>query len=1067
MKLRNIILAASIGLLGSQLANASPETDWPDFYADVAWSIPAGQEANTVPTKHAPSLMNTQYNPWCRQADCKTGWKNAREIIRDFTNETIAGSNDQRDAAEHIFYRVRDLVKLEDISFLTGYSAWKYRAGNTASKAALVVAMARSAKIPARFVIRDNATVVLKSTGYNSDDSASTTDNAAIDPAAFGNQHVYAELYIGDEWVAADPAWDSQLAGVLDIAKFGEALVSVNAKGGPNSGIVAADLPNDFVAGQKLQCSPGTNVNPATYVEAMDHMTAPPMQGCRYWRDVSSPLNQFTKNVRYRATIRDMGGVAAYGIAELQELRDIYNNGHGNGSDFQLMSNAMDQLKKAQKALGKGDTNGARANFAAAEAKIAQVSFLYNDDYDLDNQGLMEVRYSLALFSRQGATEAYVAFHEANPETINNRQRIDNIGLNWQATYGFDEEHWAFVTDPYTQISDYVPATTPHPAGITLGCNDTTPAPAGKAPWHCDSSLDGYILDNLLIQFYAFFQPMKISTIDEDNYTIAFNPRCTFVEVTYPGAPVPACMTTNNPAVLVDGEGIKYDPATTNWTLEAPVYSDRGAFFNKIPVYSIPGANGMPDFFEVTIDHYLRMISMMGMYEFQRERGRIDDLHVCNRVLDSGSNRACMGVFAMENNIAQDSIELIADLGVQQIAFDPGNLAKATFTDMGYAWEVENYIEDSSNPAMTLRILEAPGVDLVDGLVDAIESELANPVYAGKTVVVGMLSHGFPTSDVVEQAFGYPGCTDQWLPGSPYLCPFVSFNPNFADPNTFRDASLQWPTGYVYWEDQWHRNNFDMEDALAAEIEARIAAGGTTLELLDHNGDGAIGTRSEFPGAFGGAYGDGPTIVRDVTDGLIVIQNDFSEGDFDPSDRWIAGTELFGSGSLTASNTCASGRCQNVFGTQFGLPAYIREKTDAVGPVDYVIDMPWLWGVASSEDFHQKMTVFDAFRKGPANMIWVDSNLRSELKFLPSGVDQKPGLMASFGDRGFCKGDGDPVGTPGDGDDANLCWGPGYAPINFVHTAPVTEHQEFVRDSVVDGTLACFSDYANCGKLIQ
>jgi hypothetical protein len=1047
---------------------AGPEDDYPGFYADVAWGIPDGLEDYTVPTKYAPSTASIGYNPWCKQTDCKTGWKTAQELIRDFTNETVAGALDQRDAAEQIFYRVRDLVKIEDIAYLSGFSAWKYRAANKTSKAALMISMARSAKLPARFVIRDDTSVQLKSAGYNSDEPTSTVDNAVLDPAAFGDQHVYVEVNINGDWVAADPAWDSQMAGVVDIAKFGEALVSVSAKGGPNQGTRVAALPDDFVAGQTLQCSTGDPVDPATYVEAMDHMTAPPQAGCRYWRDVSSPLNQFTKNVRYRGGTRDMASVAAFGIAELQEARDLSDNGHGVGSDFQLMTNAMDQLKKALRALGKGKVDDARDNFATAEEKIAAVSFLYDDSSMIDNEGIMEVRYSLALYSRQGATQAYVAFHEANPRTINNTQRIDNIGLNWQAAYGFDEEHWAYVTDPFTLIADYVPVTTPHPAGLTLGCNDVMTPPAGKGDWHCHPSLDPYIFESLLIRFYGSFQPMNIQAIDDDNFTILFNPRCTFTDVSFPAAPLPPCPDTLNPSVLLDGEGRKYDPDSITWSYDPPLFSDRGPFFNSIPVYSKAGANGVPDFFEQTLAQYMRMIGMMGMFEFQREQGRIDDLHICNRILDADPNAACMGVFAMENDIAEDTIHIMADLGVERLAFDPGNLAKATFTDQGYAWEVGRYIDSSSNPDMTFRIVDAPGVVIVDGIIDEVEAELANPMYAGKTVVVGLLSHGFPTIDAVEQAFGFPGCTDQWLPFSPYLCPFVTYFPDFADPNTFRDPSIQFPTGYVYWEDQWHRNNFDMEDAMAAEIEARIAAGPTPLALLDHNGDGVIGTRTEIPNPFG-FYGGGPTIIRDTTDGLILIHNDFSEKDFDPSDRWIAGGEFFATGSVSfpgIGNSCTGGRCQNLGGENVGLPAYIKEKTDAHGPVDYVIDMPWLWGVHSSEDFHQKMTIFDAFNKGPANMIWVDTDLRSELTFLPSGVDEKPGMMAPFGDRGFCKGDGDP-GTPGDGDDPNLCWGPGYDPIRFIHTPQTTAEQDFVRDAVVDGAVACFADYGNCGKLIQ
>ena len=727
MKLCNIITAIAVGMIGWQTGVAAPEDDYPGFYADVPWGIPAGLEADTVPTKYAPSTAPMGYNPWCREADCKTGWKTAQEIIRDITNETVADAVDQRDAAEHIFYMVRDRIKLEDIEFLSGYSAWKYRAGNTTSKAALMVSMARSAKIPARFVIRDNTSVQLSSTGYNSDDSTGTSDNANLDPAAFGNQHVYAEVNINGEWIAADPAWDSQLAGVLDIAKFSEALVSVSAKGGPNSGLHTTALPDEFVAQQELQCSAGDNINPASYNEAMEHMTAPPMQGCRYWRDVSSELNQFLKNNRYRASTRDMASIAAYGIAELQEARDIYGSNHGNGTDFQLMTNAMDQLKNAQKALGKGKVDDALANFAAAEAKIMDISYIYDDDGHMDNEGLLEIRYSLALYTRQGATDAYVSFTEANPETINNSQRVDNIGLNWQTTYGFDAEHWAYVTDPWTQVADYVPVTQPHPAGLTLGCSELQPPIPGKGDWHCDPSLDGYILESLLIQFYAFFQPMKISAVDDDNYTIVFNPRCTFLEYSYPGAPVPPCADAANPSILLDGDGRKFDPATTAWTFEAPVYSDRGAFFNNIPVYSIAGSNGIPDFFETTLAQYLRMISMMGMYEFQREQGRINNLHVCNQLLDDNPDIACAAVFAMENNIARDTIHLIADLGVQQIAFDPSNLAKASFTDQGYAWEVGKYIDASSNPNMTLRMMDAPGVNLVDGMVDAVEAELANP----------------------------------------------------------------------------------------------------------------------------------------------------------------------------------------------------------------------------------------------------------------------------------------------------------------------------------------------------
>jgi hypothetical protein len=1052
------------------------------FYADVPWDIPAGMEDYTVPTKYAPGTSALGYNPWCRQADCTTGFKTAQEIVRDFTQDAVAGATSQSGAAERIFYKVRDYIKLEDTRALGAHTAWKYRVGNPTMKASLMIAAARSAKIPARYVIREG-TVTPNRLGYNADNSTSLADNAALDPEVFNNEHVYAEVWINEEWIAADPAWDSELAGVLDIARFGEALVSVKAKAGPNSGTRAAELPDEFIENQPHPYKLGENIDPATYDEAAENLTAPPQFGYQYWRDASSPLNQFLANHRYRATIRDMASVAEFGIAELQELRDISAPGMGN-SDFILATNAMDQLKQALKDLGKGKTEDARAHFATAEGKIRDLSFFYDDASVFDNLAAMRLRYALALYTRQGGSEGMVIFHEANPPTIDVLPRIDNIGLNWQTTYGFDTTHWAYVTDPFTQIADYVPVTTPHPAGITLGCNDVMPAPPGKGDWHCDASLESYIFENLLIQLYGSFQPMKIGAVDDDNYTVAFNPKCTFIKRSYPGAPVMNCPDETNPAVLVDGRGRRYDPSVVSWDFDAPVFSDRGPFFNSIPVYSIAGSNGIPDFFEQTTSQYMRMIRMMGAYEFQRERGILDDMQICNRFIDQQPGAACMGVFAMDNQVAEDTIRIMADLGVQDLAFDPGNLAKATFTDQGYAWEVGRYIAASSNPGMNLRIVEAPTFDpaFVDGVVDALEAELAKPQYAGKRVVAGLLSHGFPTIDVVEQAFGFPGCSNQFLPGSPYLCPFVDFDP-FSDPDLFYSYAVQFPTRYIYWEDQWHRNNYDFEDAVVSEVETRIAGGPTPLTLLDHNTDGQIENRIELPGAFGGGFGDGPSVIRPTTDGLMVIHNDFSEGDFDPSDRWIAGGEMFASGTA-AGPSCTGGRCQNVFGTVIGLPAFVKEKIDADAQaliaggatpadaqdqagIDYFVDLPWLWGVQSSEDFHQKMTIFDAFRKGPMNMIWVDSDLRSEIEFRPSGVDEKPGMTPFFGARGFCNS------QTGGADDPNLCWGSSavtgedYDPINFVHTPQSTEHEDFVRTATVDGFIACFADYANCGKEIQ
>ena len=62
MKLCNIITAIAVGMIGWQTGVAAPEDDYPGFYADVPWGIPAGLEADTVPTKYAPSTAPMGYN---------------------------------------------------------------------------------------------------------------------------------------------------------------------------------------------------------------------------------------------------------------------------------------------------------------------------------------------------------------------------------------------------------------------------------------------------------------------------------------------------------------------------------------------------------------------------------------------------------------------------------------------------------------------------------------------------------------------------------------------------------------------------------------------------------------------------------------------------------------------------------------------------------------------------------------------------------------------------------------------------------------------------------------------
>jgi hypothetical protein len=1017
-----IVLVASLAVLGIQLpANASPEGDNPDYYSSVPWSIPAGLEDFTVPTKYAPTAnKNQRYTPYCVDATCTpdpsdttmmkiTRFKTAHANIRDFTAETIAGAADQREAAKAIFYRVRDLIQLEDVDFLGAYGAWKYRAGSPTAKASLLIAMARSAKIPARYVIRE-ATVTPRHLGYNAANSTGLTDDSTLDPAVFNSEHVYAEVNINGEWIAADPAWNAGLAAAFETARFGEELKSVKKQGGQATRV--AELPDEFVDRQPHPYLIGQTIDSATYSEDALHSTAPPQLGYLYWRDANSPLNLYIKNMRYRSTVRDMSGVANYGIAELQQYRDQTPVGT---ADFMAATNAMDQLKQALKDLGKGKTEQALVRFESAETGVRAVSTFY------DNLDLQQVRYRLAGFTRQNAEFAFLKFQEANPPTMNINERNDNVGLNWQVLYGFDDDHWLWDGTTYVEGAG--------PLGIELGCNDQDYVPG---TWSCSAGVHPYIIENLLISFYASFGiPFKITDIDDDNYTVLFDPKNVFLN---PMAPPPE--------VLVDGDGGQYDPAGADFDNTAPF--GVGAFFNNIPVYSIPGANGIPDFFEGASAGSFRMFRMMGGYEFQRERQTPDDMHNCNTLLDMYPDYSCTAIFAMDNQVAKDTIERAADQGAQKLILDTGNLVEADFTDLGYGWEIGRYIAASSNPAMEFRIKGAQSYQqtFIDGVVDYVEAELARPEYAGKRVVVGLLSHGFPTHSLIEEAFGYPGCTDQWLPGSPYLCPFVTGVPYDwgADfPEDLRQPGLEideyfvptgnqglfiYPTGYVYGEDQWHGNNFAFEADAVAAITARGTGPGTLFAQLDSNGNGVI-----------------------QGDEIFVIQNDFTEGDFDLSDIWLAGTEMTGIGTINfpgPGNSCTGGRCVSVNGEFSSRDAKLKEKIDAEGQhIDYFIDIPFLWGIESSESIHHRMTLFDAFRKGPPNMVWLDDSFRTEQVFEPSGPR-------------FC-GSSDP----------NLCWGPGYDPITIVMTPQATEHEDATRAAIVETFVDCVDSYATCGREIN
>lgn len=76
-------------------------------------------------------------------------------------------------------------------------------------------------------------------------------------------------------------------------------------------------------------------------------------------------------------------------------------------------------------------------------------------------------------------------------------------------------------------------------------------------------------------------------------------------------------------------------------------------------------------------------------------------------------------------------------------------------------------------------------------------------------------------------------------------------------------------------------------------------------------------------------------------------------------------------------------------------------------------------------------------------MVWLDDAFRSEQVFAPSGSR-------------FC-GSADP----------NLCWGPGYDPINIVMTPMATEHDDATRAAILETFVDCVDSYGTCGREIN
>jgi hypothetical protein len=668
-----------------------------NFYADVPWDIPEGKEAYTVPTTFAPSEDGTTgFHPFCKKADCSTGFKSIHDYIRDYTEETIGDASSPREAAEKIFYEVRDTILYEDINFFGAFFAYRFKRGNSGMKASLVNAMCRSANIPARLVIQE-AQVQPKYLGYNEENGTSLINNATLHPAEFGSYHVYSELYLDNEWVAADPTWDSELADAFEIAKFGEKLKSVSSSGTPT---ISADYPHQYLRSQPHPYLFDKYVNPNRYNEDEEVVKY------IYFTSRTSSLNNYLKNVRYKSTHNTLAGITSHGIAELQELKDKQLS----SLDLMLAEKAIRQLEIALGKIGEGKDDEARSHMVDAENQIRGISIFW-DDLDI-----LTLRYRLASVTREGET-AIIKPAEANPPLYDIVLPFDNGILNWKHLYGF---------------GDVAP-------GIPW---DGLPA------WD-DPLMEPYIFENFYLSFLG--PNAKISTITEDSHTILFDPTNRMPD---PGDPAPAILmdhfgTSYDPATT----DYVYDGLTDyGWGVYGP-------YLQSEPVYSMEGSNGFSDFFEANSNERLTRYMTSGGWEWQRARQWPDDMNVANRLLDTYSDIPIYFFWGMDNQVFEEIVHRIADSGADNLILNVSNSLYAWYTWGGYLHELGGYIASSSNPG--LNVVESPvhgHYDVyIEGVVDKIEEELNRPEYDGKRVIATILTHGFPYHDEYYTLNFYPG----------------------------------------------------------------------------------------------------------------------------------------------------------------------------------------------------------------------------------------------------------------------------------------------------------------------
>jgi transglutaminase-like putative cysteine protease len=117
----------------------------------------------------------------------------------------LVGKKTGREAAEALFNWVRENVEYRVIGLESANKTLRRRKGCCLNKSNLLIALARSVKLPARYLLFD-----------------CRLHSPNLELAAQRLQHIVPEIHCADVWLAGDPAYESALSEVYEIGVLGK-----------------------------------------------------------------------------------------------------------------------------------------------------------------------------------------------------------------------------------------------------------------------------------------------------------------------------------------------------------------------------------------------------------------------------------------------------------------------------------------------------------------------------------------------------------------------------------------------------------------------------------------------------------------------------------------------------------------------------------------------------------------------------------------------------------------------------------------------------------------------------